>query len=89
MVTVNNITRADVNDFTTILTMRYRLESDPDVDASYTTVTDTQTLLGITYPVFDPASLPDGVYILHSYQTSDGTGTGTKVRFVVAADLLV
>jgi choline-glycine betaine transporter len=65
--------------------MRYRLESDPDIDASYTAVT-TRTMLGITMPFFDITTVDPGTYVLHTYLTSDGTGTGNKVTIVVQCD---
>lgn len=79
-VQITNIDRLSGNDLGAQFTMRYRLESDPDVDASYTPVTDTRTTLGVTYPYFDVAVMPDGIYIVHTYLTADGTATGTKLR---------
>lgn len=74
------------NDLTTTVSMRYRLESDPDIDASYTPVTTTQTVLGVTYPYLELSLLPTGDYVLHTYLTADGTSTGTKVTVSVVQD---
>ena len=78
-VLITNIDRADGNDLTAQFTMRYRLESDPDVDASYTAVATTQTYLGITYPYFDATAMAPGVYVIHTYYTTEGPTTGTKI----------
>ena len=80
---ITAIDRLDTNDLTTIFTMRYRLASDPDVDGSYTPVTTTKIILGITYPFFDITAVDPATYVVHTYQTSSGTGTGTKVTIEV------
>jgi len=80
------IDRADGNDLTTTFSMRYRLASDPDVDASYTSVITTKTLLGITYPYFDIASVEPGTYVVHTYATKSGTATGTRVTIEVTCN---
>jgi hypothetical protein len=80
---ITAITRADGNDLTTSFTMRYRLASDPDVDASYTAVTTTKDMLGVTMPYFDISGVDPGTYVVHTYLTSSGSSTGTKVTIVV------
>lgn len=67
------------NDMTDRLTMRYRLEADPDVDSSYTPVTTTRTKFGITYPYFEVESMPAGFYVVHTYFNADGPTTGFKM----------
>ena len=62
-------------------TMRYKLASDPD--SAYVAVTTTKDVMGITMPYFDIASVDPGTYIVHTYFTSDGDTTGTKVTVVV------
>ena len=87
---ITAIDRADGNDLTATFTMRYRLASDPDVDGSYTAVTTTKNVLGITMPFFDISSVDPGTYVVHTYFTSDGTSTGTKVTIeVTCGDELV
>lgn len=83
---ITNISRSDTNDLTTLFTMRYRLASDPDVDGSYTAVITTQIFLGVTMPFFDIATIAPDTYVVHTYLTSDGTTTGTKVTIVVGCD---
>lgn len=79
---ITNINRAGGNDLTTLFTMRYRLASNPDVDGSYTAVTTTQELVGVTYPFLDVTELPAGEYVVHTYFTAEGSATGTKVTVV-------
>lgn len=67
------------SDLTAFISMRYRLETAPDIDASYTPVTDTQDILGVITPYLDVAALPSGVYVIHTYVTTEGTASGTKV----------
>ncbi len=76
---VTGVSLATGNDLTAQYTMRYRLASDPDVDASYTYVTTNKTVMGITYPYFDVGSVDTGTYVVHTYFTSSGSGTGTKI----------
>lgn len=83
---ITAINRADTNDLTTLFTMRYRLESDPDVDGSYTAVATTKTVLGVTMPYFDITLVDAGTYVVHTYMTSSGSTTGTKVTVVVECD---
>lgn len=82
---ITNINRIAGNDLTAGFTMRYRLSSDPDVDGSYTTVTDTLSYLGITYPYFPAESLPPGEYVVHTYLTASGSATGTKMTVNINA----
>ena len=74
-----NIERASGNDLTTLFTARYRLLSDPDVDASYTLITEKRNMFGVEIPDFNPNTKPAGIYVLHIYQTSKGSDTGTKI----------
>lgn len=83
---ITNINRLDTNDLTTLFTMRYRLASDPDADGSYTAVSGTKTIIGVTVPYFDFTSVDPGTYVLHTYQTSSGNTTGTKITLVVGCD---
>jgi hypothetical protein len=83
---ISNIDRADGNDLTAQFTMRYRLASDPDTDPSYAAVTTTKTLLGVTFPYFDFTTVDAGTYVVHTYQTTSGSTTGTKVTVVVGCD---
>lgn len=76
---ITNIDRIGNNDLTIDFTMRWRLLSDPDVDASYTTVTTTKTIGMVVFPFFDISSMPDGVYVVHTYYNSSGPTTGTKL----------
>jgi len=78
---ITAIDRAGGNDLTTQFTMRYKLASDPDT--SYQPVTTTKVVVGITMPYFDIASVDPGTYIVHTYFTTDGDTTGTKVTVVV------
>jgi len=81
---LSNINNASGNNLAAVFTVRYRLASDPDITGSYTTVTATETKLGITYPFFDNSTLADGVYVLHTYITADGDTTGTKITIEVS-----
>jgi len=83
---VNNIDKSTGDDLSAQFTMRMRLASDPDVDASYTAVTTTKTVAGITIPFFDPSLMDTGDYVVHTYLTSDGPTTGTKITFSVNND---
>jgi hypothetical protein len=83
---ITNVNRADTNDLTTQFTMRYRLATDPDTDPSYTAVTTTKDILGVTIPYIDIATMTPGTYVVHTYLTADGTGTGTKVTIVIGCD---
>lgn len=78
-----DISKPEGNDFSAAFVMRFRLASDPDVDASYTTVTTTRTTGSITYPYFDFTSLAAGVYVIHTYYATDGPGSGTKIQIEV------
>lgn len=80
---ITQIDRLSGNDLTAEFAMRYRLQSDPDVDGSYTAVATTKDFLGLTIPYFDPSVLPNGIYVLHTYYISTGTSTGTKVTIEV------
>lgn len=79
---ITAIDRAGGNDLTAQFTMRYKLTSDPNT--SYTPVTTTKIIMGITMPYFDIASVDPGTYIVHTYFTTDGDTTGTKITVVVA-----
>jgi hypothetical protein len=81
---ITNIDRETGDDITAEFTMRYRLASDPDVSGSYTVVTTTQTKMGVTYPFFDAAAMPDGIYVLHTYLTADGNTTGSKITINIS-----
>ena len=81
---ITAIDRADGNDLTAVFSMRYRLASDPDVDASYSPVTTTKDFFGITYPYFDITNMPPDTYVVHTYQTTSGPATGTKVTITVS-----
>jgi hypothetical protein len=90
---MTDISRADGNDLSAMFTMRYRKASDPDVDASYLPVTTTKTLFGmfhtmsgITFPFFDITTVAPDTYVVHTYQTSSGSGTGTKITVEVTCD---
>lgn len=83
---ITNIDRADGNDITAQFTMRYRLESDPDIDASYTLVTTTNISMGITYYYFDISTVDPGTYVIHSYLTSAGSSSGVKGTVIVACN---
>lgn len=80
---ISAIDRMSGNDLSASFTMRYRKASDPDVDASYIAVTTTKVLVGITYPWLDITTLDPDTYVIHTYATSSGSTTGTKVTIVV------
>lgn len=84
---ITNIDRLSGNDLTSEFTMKYRLESDPDIPASYTTVTTTKTICGITFPYFDTSAMPTGIYVVHTYFTSSGDTTGTKITIEITASV--
>jgi hypothetical protein len=83
---LTNVSRADGNDMTATFSMRYRKASDPDVDASYTAVTTTKNIIGIVFPWFDISSVAPDTYVVHTFQTSSGPGTGTKITIEVTCD---
>lgn len=83
---ITNINRADTNDLTTLFTMRYRLASDADVDGSYTANTDSKIVLGVTVPYFDITTKDPETYVVHTYMTSSGSTSGTKVTVVVGCE---
>ena len=80
------VSRSDGNDMTATFSMRYRKASDPDVDASYTAVATTKNIIGMVLPWFDISNVAPDTYVVHTYQTSSGTGTGTKITVVVTCD---
>lgn len=84
---LTDIEETGLPDLNRIVSMRYRLATDPDIDANYTAVTDTETKYGITYPFFDIAALDTGTYVLHVYETAAGTATGTKQTIEVTSDV--
>jgi hypothetical protein len=79
-----SIDRAEGNDLTSQFSMRYKLASEPD--SSYAPVTTTKAIIGITMPYFDIASVAPGTYVVHTYFTTDGPSTGTKVTIKVECD---
>lgn len=81
---ITAINRLSGNDLTAQFTMRYKLASDPD--SSYQPVTTTKDVMGITMPYFDIASVETGIYVVHTYFTSDGATTGTKVTVEVVCE---
>jgi len=82
-----NIDRLSGNNLGSEFTMKYRLESDPDIPASYTTVTTIKTICGITFPYFDTSAMLTGTYVVHTYFTVDGDTTGTKITVDIIADV--
>lgn len=61
----------------------------PDVDGSYTLVTGSKTIVGITIPFLDTEAMAAGTYVLHSYYTPDGPTTGTKITFTISDEIVV
>lgn len=78
-----NITLATGNDLTLVYTQRYRLKADADVDANYTTVTNTINIASVIMPNFDSTSVPNETYIVHTYVTAEGTSSGSKMEIFV------
>ena len=78
-----DIERLPTNDLAASFVMRYRLESDPDEEASYTTVATTKTFGSVILPHLDISTLPDGIYVLHTYYSFSGIASGTIVTFQV------
>lgn len=81
---ITGIDRMSGNDLTVLFTMQYKLQSEPDT--SYLPVTTTKDIMGVTMPWFDIGSVNPGIYIVHTYFTSDGPATGTKVAVEVTCN---
>lgn len=78
---INAIERLGGNDLTAQFTMRYKLQSEPD--SSYQPVITTKNIMGVTMPYFDIGTVAPGTYVVHTYFTTDGPTTGTKVTVEV------
>lgn len=85
MINITNVSRTN-NDLTTEFILRYRRFEDPDVDASYTQVTDTTMIGDIIYPDFKPQELSPGKYVVHGYYIVSGPASGSKIEVEVTAD---
>jgi hypothetical protein len=84
---ITNIELLVGNDLTQLYTMRYRLLSANEEDASYTTVKETLNLLSVIMPFFDTTTKQNNDYVVHTYLTAEGTGSGTKITITVDNEL--
>ena len=71
-------------DLTSVLTVRYKLEAEPD--SSYVNVSTVKEVMGLTIPTFDPATVDPGTYVVHTFVTADGDSTGFKFLIEVGCE---